>query len=87
MVASILEFLVHKKYTLTLLCDENFFSLIRSNGVSKNPSFHTDFKNVHMTFVKSAPKKSLARKTDFLGLSVGKIVFFLAKTFFGCTFY
>ncbi len=68
MVASIVDFLVHKKhkkYTLTLLRDENFFSLIRSNGVSKNPSFHTDFKNVHMTLVKSAPKKSFAQNTDF----------------------
>ncbi len=62
---STLGFLVYKKYTLTLLWDENFFSLIRSNGVSKNPSFHTDFKNVHMTLVKSAPKKSFAQKTDF----------------------
>ncbi len=74
MVASILGFLVHKKYTLTLLSDENFFSLIRSNGVSKNPFFHTDFKNVHMTFVKSVPKKSFAQKTDF---SIAKIVFWL----------
>ncbi len=67
-VASILGFLVHKKYTLTLPWDENFFSLIRSNGVSKNPFFHTDFKNVQVTLVKSAPKKSFAQKTDFLGL-------------------
>ena len=39
-VASILDFLVRKKYTPTLLWEENFFSLSRSNGVSKNPSFH-----------------------------------------------
>jgi hypothetical protein len=32
-VASILDFLVHKKYTLILLCDENFFSLIWTTGV------------------------------------------------------
>ncbi len=64
-VASILGFLVHKKYKLTLLWDENFFSLIRSNGLSKNPSFHTDFKNVHMTLVKSAPKKILPKKPIF----------------------
>jgi hypothetical protein len=38
-------------------------------GVSKNPSFHTDFKYVHMTLEKSAAKKSFAQKTDFLGLS------------------
>jgi hypothetical protein len=35
----------------------------------------TDFKNVHMTLVKSALKKSFAQKTDFLGLD--KIVFWL----------
>jgi hypothetical protein len=50
-----------------LLRDENSFSLIRSNVVSKNPSFHTDLKNVHMTFVKSTPKKSFDQNTDFLG--------------------
>ena len=38
---------------------------VRSNGVSKNPFFHTDFKNVHMTLLKSAPKESFAQKTDF----------------------
>ncbi len=32
---------VHRKYALTLLWDENFFSLNRS----KYPSFYTDFKN------------------------------------------
>ncbi len=78
MVASISDFLVHKKYTLTLLWGENFFSLIRSNGKSKNSSFHTDFKNVHMTLVKSASKKSFAQKTIFLGtFSIGKTVFWL----------
>ncbi len=82
MVASILGFLIHKKYTLTLLWDENFFSLIWSNGVSKNLSFHTDFKNVNMTFVKSAPKKSFAKKNDF---SISRIVFWL-KHFLGALF-
>jgi hypothetical protein len=43
--------------------------MIRSNGVSNNPSFHTDFKNVHMTLVKGAPRKSFAQKTDFFGLA------------------
>ncbi len=33
------------------------FCLNKLNGASKNPSFSTDFKNVHMTLVKSAPKK------------------------------
>jgi hypothetical protein len=34
--------------------------------------FYTDFKNVHLTFVKGAPKKSFAQKTDVL---IGKTVF------------
>jgi hypothetical protein len=37
---------------------KTFFSLNRSNGASKNPSFRTDFKNV-----KSTPKKSFSQKT------------------------
>jgi hypothetical protein len=49
-----------------------------SNEASKDPSFGTDIKNVQMTLVKSAPKKSFAQKTDFLGkISVGKIIFWL----------
>ncbi len=52
-----------QKSSLSLLRDENFFSLNRLNVASKNPSFRTDFKNVHMTFVKSAPKKSFSQKT------------------------
>jgi len=58
-----LTFFSPQKSSLSLLRDEIFFSLNRSNGASKNPSFRTDFKNVHMTFVKSAPKKSLSQKT------------------------
>jgi hypothetical protein len=54
--------------------DENFFSSIRSNGVSKNPSFHTHFKNVYMTKVKSAPKKGIGK--------IGKVGFWL-KLFSG----
>jgi hypothetical protein len=39
-----------------------------------------------MTLVKSAPKRSFARKTDFLGkFSTGKIVFWL-QLFFGVLF-
>ncbi len=35
------------------------FSLMnRSNGVSKNSAFRTDFRNVHVTLVKNAQKKS-----------------------------
>jgi hypothetical protein len=36
---------------------------IRSIGVSKNLSFQTDFQNVHMTLVKSAPKKKFRPKS------------------------
>jgi hypothetical protein len=57
-----LTFFSSQKKSLSLLRDENFFSLNRSNGASKNPSFRTDFKNVHMTLVKSAPKKSFSQK-------------------------
>jgi hypothetical protein len=35
-------------------------------GYQKILSFYTDFKNVHLTFVKGAPKKSFAQKTDVL---------------------
>jgi hypothetical protein len=49
-----LDLLVHKKYRYTLtLRDENFLSLIKSNAVSKS-FFHSDFKNLNMTLVKSA---------------------------------
>jgi hypothetical protein len=58
-----LTFFSSQKSSLSLLRDENFFSLNRSNGASKNPSFLTDFKNVNMTLVKSAPKKSFSQKT------------------------
>jgi hypothetical protein len=51
---------------------KTFFSLIRSNEVSKNPSFHTDFKNVHMTLVKNAPKKSVGQKSN---LTIEKLFF------------
>jgi hypothetical protein len=52
-----------QKSSMSLLRVENFFSLNRSNGASKNPSFPTDFKNVYMTLVKSAPKKFFCQKT------------------------
>jgi hypothetical protein len=60
-----------------------FFPLNRSNGASKNPSFRIDFKNVHMTLVKSAPKKSFSQKTT---LPIEKKIDFLGKTFLGKTF-
>ncbi len=40
-VAYILNFLVHRKYTLSLLWDENFFLWKGSMGI-KNPSFYAD---------------------------------------------
>jgi hypothetical protein len=71
-----------QKISLSLLRDENFFSLNRSNGASKNPSFRTDFKNVHMTIVKSAPKKSFSQKT-ILPIENWKV---LKNRFFGQIF-
>jgi hypothetical protein len=41
-----------------------------ANGVSKDPSFHTDFKNVNFILVKSALKKVFARKIGFLGKTI-----------------
>jgi hypothetical protein len=78
-----MEILVHKKYTLTLLWDENFFLWLGRMRYKKNPSFYTDFQN--MISVKSAPKKSDAQKNDFLGLSIVKLVF--GQKHFLCTFY
>ncbi len=54
--------------------------------VSKNLSFHTDFKNVHKTLVKSAPKKSFAQKTAFLGLFWQKLFLVALFTNVICTF-
>ncbi len=82
-VSSTFDLLSSQKSSLSLLREENFFSLNRSNGASKNPSFHTDFKNVHMT-VKSAHKKVLAKRLFYTNW---KKIVFLGKTFFGCTFY
>jgi hypothetical protein len=84
-----LTFFSSQKSSLSLLRDENFFSLNRSNGASKNPSFRTDFKNVNLTLVKVHPKKVLAKKLFYqlkICLSPKKICF-LGKTFYGCTFY
>ncbi len=43
----------------------NFFSLNRSYGVSKNPSFYTDFNYGHLTLVNSASKKFFCSKNRF----------------------
>ncbi len=53
---------VLKKYSLSPLRDENFFSSSMANEVSKNPYFLTEFKNVKFILAKSAPQKGLARK-------------------------
>ncbi len=63
-VVCILNFLVYRKYTLTPLRDD------------KNPSFCTDFKNVHLTFVKKCTQNKVLPK---------KLIF-LTKTFLGCIF-
>jgi hypothetical protein len=39
---------------------KTFFSVNMANGVLKNLSFHTDFKNINFIFVKSAPKISFS---------------------------
>jgi hypothetical protein len=81
--ASILDFLVRKKYTLTN-------PLNRSKGVSKHLSFYTNFKNVHLTLVKSATQKMISQiKNIFLA---PRQIFnwqnsVLSKTFLGCTLY
>jgi hypothetical protein len=44
------------------------FSLNMANGVSENPSFHTD-KNVNLILVKSAPaKRQMENLAKFQGL-------------------
>ena len=80
-----LTFFSSQKSSLSLLRDENFFSLNRSNGASKNPSFCTDFKNVHMTLVKSALKKDFSQKT-VLPIEKSKKIGFSGKTFLGALF-
>ncbi len=88
MVSSIFDLIISQKSSLSLLRDENFFSLNRSNGASKNPSFLTDFKNVHMTFGKSAPKKVLAKK-PFYQLKICEVlrkICFWATLFLGALF-
>ncbi len=57
-----------------------------SIGASKNPSFRTDFKNVNMTLVKSAPKKTFSKKLFYqLKICLKKSVFW-AKLFWGALF-
>ncbi len=88
--SSIFDLFSSQKSSLSLLRDENFFSLNISNGASKNSYFRTDFKNVHMTLVKSAPKKGFSQKAILPVenlLKSPKNLVFLGKTFFWCTFY
>jgi len=51
---------------VSLLSEENFVSLNMANGASQNPPFHTDFENVNLILVKSAPKKVFAEKNEEL---------------------
>ncbi len=73
----------------SLLRDEHFFSLNKSNGAYKNTSFRPDLKNVHMTLVKKCTQKMFKPKNCFTNWKFGKSkkIGFLGKTFFGCTFY
>ncbi len=73
-VSSIFDLLGSEKGSLSLLRDENFISLSRSNGASKSPSFRTDFKNLHMILVKSAPKKMFWPKN-----CLTKFTYYLSK--------
>jgi hypothetical protein len=52
-----------------------------ANGISKNPSFLTDFKKVNLILVKSAPKKLFCQMKSTIKIG------FWGKTFFGGTFY
>jgi hypothetical protein len=53
---------------------KTFFSLNMANGVSKNPTFHTDFKNVNLIIlIKSAPKQNFSQKTVLPKLFVGAL--------------
>jgi hypothetical protein len=49
-------------------------------GVSKNPCFHSDFKNVYLILVKSAPKNVLARKFIFLGALLTEVKFLFLRS-------
>ncbi len=66
---------------LSLLRDENVISLNRSNGVSKRPSFQTDFKNVQMTLVNSAPKNVFPKKLFYQIKIWPKKLFFWGANF------
>ncbi len=57
------ENLVHTDSSMRVILF--FFELGRMGY--KNPSFYADFKNVHLTLVTSALKKSFAQKPDFSG--------------------
>jgi hypothetical protein len=64
------------------------FSLVTTFNEILSLSFYTDFRNVHLTSVKSATKNSFAQKkrffwdlTNFLTGKTG----FLAENFFGGT--
>jgi hypothetical protein len=64
-VPFIFDLFSSQKSSLSLLRDENFFSLNRSNGASKNSSFRTDF----------SPKKSVFWAKLFLGALFTKVIF------------
>jgi hypothetical protein len=56
-----------------------------ANGISKNPSFHIELKNVNWILVKSAPKENFIQKTPknwFLGKAFWGYTFFQGKLYF-----
>ncbi len=58
-----------------------------ANGLSKNPSLHTDFKSVNLMQEKSAPTKVLEKKILSCQVKSPKKIGFFGKTSFGCIFY
>ncbi len=65
-VSSILGLFMFQKGSLSLIRDENFFLWIGQMGYQKICLFSYYFQNLHITLVKSAPKKSFSQKTILL---------------------
>jgi hypothetical protein len=83
-VACILDLYVHRKYTLTLQWDENFFSLNRLNGVSKKSVLLYWFQKRTFDHIKKCIQKKLPKIRFFFcklaNFSTGRT----GKKNFGC---
>ncbi len=55
-----------------------------ANGVSKNSSIHTDFKNIKFDLSKNAPKESFSKKPV---LPIEELAKFQKNRFFGQHFF